>query len=145
MKARILSCALFALVCVFAGACNSGGDALDKPKQIILDGSKTDSGECELGSQIVVVLEGNPTTGYEWILEKYDPSALTFNGSSFANKMISRKTGEGGLYRFFFRAKKVGKTSVLLNYSRRWEAERGVPPIDSAKFEIDVKPPEPKD
>ena len=111
----------FALVCVLAvfvtlSCARSNSIAL----------AQDDSGRSiatSVGDEIVVSLEGNPTTGFDWavvgpiapVLEQID---RTFTPQSSA-------LGAGGTVRYRFRTAAAGTTTLTLVYSRSFES---VPP-----------------
>jgi predicted secreted protein len=86
------------------------------------------------GDVLEVVLEGNPTTGYNWGVESLEASILNQVG----DPMFQPDTdliGAGGKITFRFRASATGRTLLKLVYQRWWE--KGVPPLD--EFEVTVR------
>ena len=90
----------------------------------------------EQGEVFNVLLNGNPTTGYQWMLENNDQlsvdavRALNVNernvgeyvkASSNGNSMV----GVGGYYDFKFKAGKPSNDLITLNfvYKRLWESK----------------------
>jgi len=70
-------------------------------------------------SNIVIELEGNPTTGYEWTCEINDE-----NIASVEVEYISPKTdalGAPGKYNITLTGKKEGETKLVCKYARSWE------------------------
>ena len=63
---------------------------------------------------LVVKLDANPTTGYEW----------TFQIDEFvpASDGAQPKTGEGGVHTFNFKADGSGEATLTFTYARSWEA-----------------------
>jgi predicted secreted protein len=94
--------------------------------------SASDAGKTRQVSRtdiIVIDLEGNPTTGYAWVLESIDGQAVRQVGSI---KYIPPKDepddpeprpGRGGTFHATFEAVKVGKATVTLAYRRPWEKD----------------------
>ena len=75
-------------------------------------------------SSFKVSLPGNPTTGYRWVVNKYDMTRFDAPSSSYvasSNKLM----GAGGVYTFTFKLKPGLKnpkqTKVSLSYGRSWE------------------------
>jgi len=89
------------------------------------------------GNELTVKLEGNPTTGYSWILvEGLDTSILKSMGDP-EYKSESNMAGAGGTYTFKFKAVDSGTTPLKLVYLRTWET--GVAPLKI--FELTVTVP----
>lgn len=79
-----------------------------------------------------VSLNSNPTTGYQWIIEKIDSSYLYQLGES---EYTSESTilGGGGIETYKFKTLQKGETELLLLYRRSWEDEV---PADSFHVKI---------
>ncbi len=67
-----------------------------------------------------VILQGNPTTGYEWEVARTDASLLPLDQVRY--KSGSDRPGAGGKYRFEFNALEAGTVDLRLVYKRSWEA-----------------------
>ena len=67
-------------------------------------------------SNLVVKLDANPTTGYEWTFQ-IDGSAV-----HPASDGAQPKTGEGGVHTFNFKADGSGEVTLTFTYARSWEA-----------------------
>ena len=93
----------------------------------------------KVGEQIVVVLEGNPSTGYIWEAKDLDASMIQQVGETEFKSSNSNPgfAGAGGTLTLKFRALKVGTTSLTLVYHRPWETD--VKPISSFVITINVK------
>lgn len=79
-----------------------------------------------------ISLNSNPTTGYQWTIEKIDSSYLYQLGES---EYFSESTlmGGGGIETYKFKTLKEGETELLLLYRRSWEDEI---PADSFHVKI---------
>ena len=78
--------------------------------------------ELRRGEKITIELEENPTTGYRWTVSSVDDVLLVPEGDAFlTGKRMS--LGSGGLRRFFFRAKKPGRTTLCLINKRAWQRD----------------------
>ncbi len=98
--------------------------------------SASDAGktiELKRGQTLQVALEGNPTTGYNWILSPTDPNLLEQVGEA-DYKPDSSLIGSGGVLTLKFKATASGKGVLHLEYKRSWE--KGVAPLKS--FEINL-------
>ncbi|KAJ3252850.1 hypothetical protein HDU77_004891 [Chytriomyces hyalinus] len=90
------------------------------------------------GSSFSVVLDGNPTTGYEWMLDPLDAdtaSAVTLTGDVYAANAQPQLVGGGGTHKFSFAVNDAParRTALKLKflYKRVWEADpvRTVPVV----------------
>ena len=132
MVHRILFVIVLAAVLVPTAGCGS--------KQIEL--TSVDNGKnikVKVGEQIVVVLEGNPSTGYIWEAKDLDASMIQQVGETEFKSSNSNPgfAGAGGTLTLKFRALKVGTTSLTLVYHRPWETD--VKPLSSFTTTITVK------
>jgi len=90
-----------------------------------------------IGDEFVVVLEGNPTTGYLWEVEAVDESILQQVGESeFLSD--SKVPGSGGKLTLVFRAMAPGQTTLRLVYHRPWEED--VEPLKTYEVNVVVQP-----
>ena len=91
----------------------------------------------ELGQILVVTLESNPSTGYQWEVVEDPNSILEQIGDS---EFVQREqtdppmVGAGGWEIFRFKAVNTGQMNLQLVYRRTWETD--VEPINT--FSIDV-------
>jgi inhibitor of cysteine peptidase len=86
----------------------------------------------QIGDEVLVDLEENPSTGYAWALTSMIPGALEFQNSSFSPG--EGGIGSGGRRSFVFRASAAGSTALELQLRRPWES--GSPP--EARFALVV-------
>ncbi len=84
--------------------------------------------------EFIIKLDGNPTTGYEWIVkEKTDNIEVE---SMFASGTPQEGTvGAGGKYFFTVKGLKEGKGKIVLEYKRAWESEA----VNEISYEFNVK------
>ncbi len=86
---------------------------------------------------LVITLESNKTTGYEWQLaEPLDNNMLRFVSSKYATG-DSDLVGAGGKEEWTFMALKPGRTTVSLKYVRPWEKE--TPPAKKIIFVVVIR------
>ena len=107
-----------------------------KPLELTLaDNGKTNS--VKVGQSVVLKLEGNITTGYEWELSEIDKKSVVLVGKiEYRNTepvppkggKDELKTGGGGVYQAKFKALKPGKTTIRLVY---WRGEKNENPYDT--------------
>jgi len=85
------------------------------------------------GSQFVVELAANPSTGYSWQAAPNDTVELV------SSKQVSAKgaaPGAAGEQRMTFKATKLGASTLEFSYARSFEP--GVPPANTATFDLEV-------
>ena len=73
-----------------------------------------------IGEKLLVQLEGNPTTGYEWSLAALNEKYLSFQGEPEYQR-DSNLIGAGGTYTFIFDTLEPGRTTLTLQYARPFE------------------------
>lgn len=92
--------------------------------------------ETVIGSEFIIALDSNPTTGYSWdFAEEFDPEILTLLDARFQPPETQLK-GAGGTQYWTFRTMKEGKTGISLKYFRSWE--KGVPAAREVVFTVIV-------
>lgn len=92
--------------------------------------------EMSSGDMLVLLLEGNPTTGYTWELDAFDPTILQQQGEpDFTPE--SDAIGSGGKFTFRFQAISAGQSPLKLIYHRPWEKD--VPPLKTFELLVIVK------
>jgi len=93
--------------------------------------------EIVCGERLQVVLNANPTTGYQWAVEAVDPNVLKTVGEGFYPP-DSRLVGAGGKAEWSFDALSPGRTTLKLIYRRPFEKD--VPPVKTFERTVVVKP-----
>jgi len=125
-----------------AASCNgSASDLLDAAERepggpVRLD--KKDDGkqiELEQGQDLIVVLEGNPSTGYGWEVVELDDRVLRASAAEFQAK--SDLEGAPGAFALTFQAVGKGQTLLQLSYRRSWEKD--VKPIETFAVQVVVR------
>ncbi len=92
--------------------------------------------DLRVGQGIDVVLDENPTTGYQW--EIVSPDKTVINQSAEPEfRRDSDLMGTGGKKTFHFKALSPGETTLRLIYRRSWEKD--VPPSKSLEVTIRVR------
>ncbi|GAK61400.1 secreted protein-like protein [Candidatus Vecturithrix granuli] len=128
---------IFLLGCLFTSviACSS----LDPSRlsSLTLDEAKSGSiVEMTAGDVFVIVLEGNPTTGYTWELDTLDATIVQQIGEAEFTPE-SDAIGSGGKFTFRFQAISAGQSFLKLLYHRPWE--QGTPPLNTFELMVIVK------
>ena len=74
------------------------------------------------GTQIMIQLPANPSTGYSWSVTVSNPGVVSQAGDPVF-KPSSSALGAGGVYTVWFDATGSGKTDLWLDYRRSWEID----------------------
>ncbi len=99
-----------------ASGCELDGEAKEyrDPSKLI---------EVEKGEEFAIVLESNPTTGYQWKLaEELDAEVITLVKTEY-KEPDEELLGASGEEKWTFKAEGLGETSITLAYVRPWEEE----------------------
>ncbi len=84
--------------------------------------------EVEKGEEFAIVLESNPTTGYQWQLaEPLEEEIVVLVKTEFMEP-DTELMGAPGEEKWTFKAQGLGNTSITLSYVRPWE-EEGEEPV----------------
>ena len=132
MSHKIHSITLFILVLVLATACNPVNKtvtltAVDKGSQV----------DVNVGQQIVIALDGNPSTGFTWEAKDLDTTMFEEVGDPAFTSSNPGSVGSGGTLTLTFKALKAGTSNLTLVYHRPWETS--VEPIDTFAVTLTVK------
>jgi len=132
MSHKIHSITLFILVLVLATACNPVNKtvtltAADKGSQV----------DVNVGQQIVIALDGNPSTGFTWEAKDLDTTMFEEVGDPAFTSSNPGSVGSGGTLTLTFKALKAGTSNLTLVYHRPWETS--VEPIDTFAVTLTVK------
>lgn len=135
MKTRCLQRLL--LGCLFASVVGCSSSGPSGPSSLTLEEGRSGSTvEIDTGEMFLVILEGNPTTGYTWEVDALDTTILQKIGEPDFTP-DSDAIGSGGKFIFRFRAISVGQSPLKLIYHRPWEQD--VPPLKTFELTIIVK------
>lgn len=96
--------------------------------------------DLQLGQEIEVRLEANPTTGFRWQMVRAAPAVLdSLARDSYAPAPAAPGVlGGGGTVRWRFRAARAGQDSLRLVYRRPWEQDNA--PAQTFSCEVIVRP-----
>jgi len=120
-----------AAVLLLATACSS-------PRSVTLtDASNGGKVEVRNGGQIIIRLDGNPSTGYTWEAKDLDTTLFNQAGDPVFSSSSPGLVGSGGVLTLTFNALKAGSSQLTLIYHRPWET--GVAPIHTFTVKVTVK------
>ncbi|MCR5783927.1 MAG: protease inhibitor I42 family protein [Clostridia bacterium] len=81
------------------------------------------------GSDLIIALRGNPTTGYDWEHAEQGDS-LVFKNKEYKQDAAAPNTGGvGGTFTFTYELAKPGETTLTFTYARPWET--GAEPLET--------------
>ena len=135
MKAQLCLLLVGALFLLVAAAA-----AKPPPKEVALDQKANGKTvPVVLGQTVVVRLKGNPTTGYQWTVQKIEGKAVKQVGKVEYVHGGGDAEGSGGVFVAAFQTIKAGAATITMGYLRPWEKKK--PPIESFIVTLDVKAP----
>jgi inhibitor of cysteine peptidase len=122
-----------AAVATLGAGCGSSAQAAAKEITAKDNGAAVTA---KVGDKLDVVLESNPTTGFEWEKESGDAAVVKMLGEPVYSPTptSTQVVGSGGTTTFHFEAAAAGSTTVKLIYHRTFEKD--VPPVQT--FEVTV-------
>jgi len=131
MTYKILSPFAFAILVVLVVSCSPA-----KPVSLTAadNGSQV---KVNSGDQIVITLDGNPSTGFSWEAKNLDPTMFEQVGEPTFVSSNPGMVGAGGSLTLTFKALKAGTVPLTLIYHRPWET--GVEPINTFSVNVIVK------
>lgn len=131
MFRKTLSLVNLAIVFSLLTACSSS-------KQVNLTSvEKGSQVEVEVGGLIVITLDGNPSTGYNWEAHDLDTTMFEQVSDPAFNSSNPGLVGSGGTLTLIFKTLKAGTAMLTLIYHRPWET--GSDPIDTFAVSVTVK------
>ena len=132
MLRKILPPILISILLILVTACGSAAN-----KVSLTSADKDSQVEVKVGGQIVITLDGNPSTGYTWQAKDLDASMFEQVGDTTFISSNPGLVGSGGTLALTFKTLKEGTTTLALVYHRPWET--GVDPIDTFEVTVTVK------
>jgi inhibitor of cysteine peptidase len=89
-----------------------------------------------VGDRLLVALEGNPTTGYEWTNMLFYEFAVLRESREPEYRAESDLVGSGGVFLFRYLAVAADSQSFRYTYQRPWES---VGPLEVVEFSVNVR------
>lgn len=90
----------------------------------------------KVGHYLLVRLPSNPSTGYEWSLDKTDEKLLAPDGETAFDVADANLEGAPTIQTLFFKAKSIGKVALKLKYTRPWEKDKA--PVKVYKITVNI-------
>lgn len=124
LKLIMLGACMAAMVAFAAGCSTPAQDqASDKPTTVEFAGGELTYSKGDL----LIMLDGNATTGYEWTSEvegttlKTDVDEYVAEGQTVNGAGEDVVVGLGGVHCFGYKAEGSGDAAITLKYARSWE------------------------
>ena len=94
--------------------------------------------EVSTGREFTIILESNPTTGYQWaIVDELNRSVVEFVKTEYTSTSDPNLVGGGGLDVWTFKSVKTGETQITLGYYP--PSNEPVDPYQTTTFTVVVK------
>lgn len=117
--------AFFMSVLAFFGLGPKSGPTIDPfPDLNAGEVLEIDDGYIKLdGSDLIIALRGNPTTGYDWEYSEQGDS-IVFKSKEYKQDAAEPNVGGvGGTFTFTFELVQPGETELTFTYARPWETD----------------------
>ncbi len=134
LKVVVIGGALLVGIALFVGLVYIFSDELGMPVVVTSEDNGT-SMSMVPDAEVLVVLDSNATTGYEWAVDEFDTSVVAFLGSAYVAPEDG-VVGQGGTQELRFRALAAGTTTVTLKYWRPWEGDSSIADRWEMTFEV---------
>jgi len=136
-----VSCLLLAAAMITGCAASSPGGTYggSGASTKVVELTAADNGktvDADIGSTLVVKLEGNPTTGYTWSTDGSLPPIVKEDGAA-SYEASSSAIGAGGTMMMTYSATQAGSGDLKLKYWRTFEPT--VPPVATFQVMLKVK------
>ena len=92
--------------------------------------------DVKVGTEFALVLDSNPSTGYQWQLALPPDAAVVRALGSTYHPPATVLPGAGGSEEWPFRAVGAGRATITLSYVRPWEKD--TPPVKTISFQVVV-------
>ena len=110
----------------------------DRPV-ITLDGRQPSaSARLQAGQSALLRIEGNPTTGYEWMLATENPAGrIHVQAQEGESDPTPDRVGRPHYVRFILTALHTGTVDLRFVYARRWEKDK---PVREINLHVEIQP-----
>jgi inhibitor of cysteine peptidase len=104
--------------------------------RLLTEADATTRALMRVGDRLMVLLEGNPTTGYQWTNTLEYEYAVLRETQEAEFRATSGLIGAGGVFIFRFHAVDVGPQAFRFAYQRPWES---VQPIQTVILDTEIR------
>jgi predicted secreted protein len=108
----------------------------DKKETVITEKQDKSTVKITKGTDLVIKLEGQPSTGFTWLVAKNNAEVLTYSGKPEIEKPKAPVIGGKVKMGFRFATKATGVSEVELNYLRPFEKDKK--PDKTFKVKVEV-------
>jgi inhibitor of cysteine peptidase len=122
-------------IAVAPGLCAGEKQTVSKDNATYTDPEKTI--QCNVGGTISIVLDSNPSTGYQWQLAHSPDGELLKLLNSTYRAPITELVGAGGKEIWSFKALSVGQRTIVFEYVRSWEKNKE--PVKRTTFTVNIQ------
>lgn len=141
MKIIAASFASFALL-TGCGTINGGPEGEDSviPTSGDVEGVRGGETQLRVGQTMVVALDSNSTTGYQWQVSDVEGGVLTPDtpfGEEIVEPHAPGLVGVGGTTHWRYVASRPGAVTLTFTYRRAWE--RNTPPAQTERYRVAVR------
>jgi inhibitor of cysteine peptidase len=127
-----------AAVIVLTSGCGAKQMQVSPPEQVNLTASDNrEKVTLFAGQELIIQLNGNPSTGYTWEAKDLDATMFKQVGGPKFSSSNPNLVGSGGTMTLTFRVLKTGNATLTLVYHRPWETS--VEPVDTFSITAMVK------
>ncbi len=138
MVRRAIFLTTLAVVIILSTGCASQQFQVSPPEQVNLVAA--DNGEnvrLFAGQELIIQLDGNPTTGYTWETKDLDTNMFTQVGDVQFTSSNPKLVGSGGTQTLTLKVLNAGTSTLSLIYHRPWE--KNVQPAKTFTVTVTVK------
>jgi inhibitor of cysteine peptidase len=93
--------------------------------------------QSNVGGTFLIVLDSNPSTGYQWQLTQSPNREFLKLIDSTYRAPITELVGAGGKEIWSFKALSVGQRTIVFEYVRPWEKDKE--PLKSVTFTVNIQ------
>jgi inhibitor of cysteine peptidase len=127
-----------AIVIILSTGCASQQFQVSPPEQVNLVASNNGQNvRLFAGQELIIQLDGNPTTGYTWETKNLDTKMFSQVGDVQFTSANPKLVGSGGTQTLTLKVLNTGTSTLTLIYHRPWEKD--VQPLKTFSVTVTVK------
>ena len=124
----------------FVYAPSAGGkfnpEKILQPMLLLVEKDNGRTVDIRFGESVRVNLPENATTGYRWVIDRYDEEFI--DAVATEPHYTANAIGSGGEVEFIFKGKKIGSGEIVLKHWRHWEGDSSI--ISRFRLRLNVQP-----
>ncbi|MBD3282489.1 MAG: hypothetical protein GF387_02670, partial [Candidatus Portnoybacteria bacterium] len=106
------------------------------PEKMKEDCAESQTIEAKEGGDFSIILNSNPSTGYQWNID-FDEEHIELLNRTYTSNANEGLVGSGGVEVFSFLAKKSGEARIVFSYLRSWEKDKD--PLQEKTYIINIR------